>query len=118
MEIGALGDIHFRKGLYFYVGSALRGIGKRVSRHLTRRKTCYWHIDYLLMLGNLCGVVYILTSEKDAECRVARALDRRFESILNFGCSDCRCESHLFYQGIERGNDGKTSSVGEKEEVR
>lgn len=118
MEIGALGDVHFSKGLYFYVGSALRGIGKRVNRHLRKRKICHWHIDYLLTLGNLSGVVYILTSEKDAECRVARALDQRFESIPEFGCSDCRCGSHLFYQGVERENDGKTSWVGEKEEIR
>ncbi|OGS40097.1 MAG: hypothetical protein A3K77_02330 [Euryarchaeota archaeon RBG_13_31_8] len=31
------------------------------------------------------------------ECRIATILEKHLFSIPGFGCSDCRCKSHLFY---------------------
>lgn len=103
IKIGKLGTLHFEKGIYLYVGSASRGIQKRVERYLKRRKRLYWHIDYFLRYGEPLATFYILTSESDAECRIANSLAKRFKSIPNFGSSDCRCKSHLFYETLEEG---------------
>src|ERR1019366_617038 len=46
--IGGLGNFEFPAGLYFYTGSALGGIRRRVSRHLRDEKRLRWHIDFLL----------------------------------------------------------------------
>ena len=101
MTIGRLGEVCFKRGLYFYVGSALQGIERRMRRHLGKGKSSHWHIDYLTKCATVLGAVYILTREKDAECRVASSLCRRFNSIPGFGSSDCRCGSHLFWFAIE-----------------
>ncbi|AIC15166.1 GIY-YIG nuclease family protein [Nitrososphaera viennensis] len=46
---GSLGRLHFEKGVYAYVGSALNGLEPRISRHLSKRKeNMHWHIDYLI----------------------------------------------------------------------
>lgn len=36
-------------------------------------------------------------SEKRKECDIAKKLSNEFPSVKNFGCSDCKCDSHLFY---------------------
>ncbi|NOQ37998.1 DUF123 domain-containing protein, partial [archaeon] len=47
-KIGALGKIRFCRGTYAYVGSAQNGLEKRIARHLSKKKSLFWHIDYLL----------------------------------------------------------------------
>ena len=37
IQVGTLGNVHFAKGLYAYVGSAQNGLEKRVERHIRRR---------------------------------------------------------------------------------
>ena len=101
LEIGALGMIRFDQGLYVYVGSALNGLEARVRRHIrTSRgdfKAIHWHIDYLLREPEVeIGGVYVLLSDLREECRVAGEIMKQGASIKGFGCSDCRCESHLF----------------------
>lgn len=108
IKIGKLGKTHFDKGIYFYVGSAFQSIEKRVRRYLNPLKTLHWHIDYFLSHGKPIAVFYILTSESDAECRIAKALSERLKSVPDFGCSDCRCRSHLFYETFEGGDDEET----------
>jgi Uri superfamily endonuclease len=100
MEIGALGMIGFDPGLYVYVGSALNGLEARVRRHLRTSRGDYrathWHIDYLLREPEVeIGGVYVLLSERREECRIAGEVMRSGASVKGFGCSDCRCESHL-----------------------
>jgi Uri superfamily endonuclease len=33
---------------------------------------------------------------KSEECRIAREISGRGVAVKGFGCSDCKCESHLF----------------------
>ena len=97
VNIGAFGSIGFEKGLYAYVGSAQNGLEKRIERHLRRAKRKFWHIDYLLEneFVNVVKVFY-KEAEKSDECRVASELSERAVPVVNFGCSDCDCVSHLF----------------------
>lgn len=97
VQIGALGLLRFEKGLYAYVGSAQNNLEKRVARHLGKVKTKFWHIDYLLGDGRVT-VQRVLTREsrKPEECELADQLCREGSPVLGFGCSDCKCKSHLF----------------------
>jgi len=96
IEIGKLGKLFFKKGFYAYVGSALNNLEKRIQRHLSLEKKMHWHVDYLLNYANITDVFYKETNEK-IECNVARKLARNLKGINGFGCSDCNCQSHLFY---------------------
>lgn len=97
LQVGALGNVFFRNGLYAYVGSAQRNLEKRIERHLKRNKKKFWHIDYLTS-DNFVGIVgvFLKKAEKSEECRVAAKLSESEVPIENFGCSDCGCTSHLF----------------------
>ena len=48
VRVGSLGNMDFKKGTYFYIGSARKGLRARVKRHLSGEKRLFWHIDYLL----------------------------------------------------------------------
>ena len=48
VRVGALGTLHFARGLYAYVGSAQNGLEKRIERHFRKEKLRFWHVDYLL----------------------------------------------------------------------
>jgi Uri superfamily endonuclease len=97
VNVGALGSTDFEKGLYAYVGSAQNSLEKRIERHLRKAKRKFWHIDYLLDDRSVKGVkVFHKEAEKSEECRVARELSERAVPVVNFGCSDCDCVSHLF----------------------
>ena len=86
----------FQEGTYFYVGSALNGLDARIQRHLSPDKKMHWHIDYLLEYARITQISYKITSKKE-ECLLAQQLTQEFCVIPNFGASDCRCGSHLFY---------------------
>ena len=94
--IGKLGEIPFQKGSYGYLGSAFNGLEHRIARHLRSEKKIHWHIDHLLTYATV-KYVYIKESTKREECDLAYLFAQTFERIPRFGCSDCRCESHLFY---------------------
>ncbi|WP_423792318.1 DUF123 domain-containing protein [Methanocaldococcus indicus] len=87
----------FKKGYYFYVGSAFGNsinLKNRIGRHLRDDKKLHWHIDYLLKYGKI-EEIYI--TNKKVECEVAQELRDILIPIKKFGCSDCSCISHLFY---------------------
>ncbi len=101
VNVGALGRLSFDPGRYVYVGSAMNGLEARVRRHLnTSRgvpKALHWHIDYLLREPEVrVEAVYTHATEERTECAIADAVSRRGQPLREFGCSDCRCESHLF----------------------
>ena len=96
IRIGKLGEIKFNKGLYVYVGSALNGLEQRIQRHLRDNKKIHWHIDYLLNYAKITDVFYKENNTRE-ECFIAKKFDKKFTSIPGFGCSDCKCKSHLFY---------------------
>ena len=94
--VGSLKVVHFPRGYYAYVGSALGGVKPRLNRHLQRNKKLRWHIDYLLQKASISSII-ICETEDRVECTIAQALSRQFDSITGFGSSDCKCPSHLFF---------------------
>jgi Uri superfamily endonuclease len=104
-RVGALGPVAFREGWHCYVGSALGSGGlSRLDRHIAlaagRDRRPKWHIDYLLTDDRftLRYAVYAHTTER-LECLLARALGE--PDVMAFGCSDCRCPSHLFFRTVD-----------------
>jgi Uri superfamily endonuclease len=101
IKIGSLGVMDFDQGYYSYTGSA-RGFGglKRVDRHIQVsegiKTTRRWHIDYLLPHTGF-QEVFITKTSQDLECRIAEAIGKRLVPVRGFGCTDCRCLSHLHY---------------------
>ncbi|MEF8879166.1 MAG: GIY-YIG nuclease family protein [Candidatus Thermoplasmatota archaeon] len=102
IQIGKLSEIFFKKGFYAYVGSALNGVEERVERHLksSDEKKLHWHIDYLLDETEIVEV-FCKESEYKEECKIANCFKERLKPISGFGCSDCSCDSHLFYGSYE-----------------
>lgn len=100
IQIGKLGKILFKKGYYVYVGSGLNNLEKRIKRHIKKEKKMHWHIDYFLRYGKIIEVFYKenIVSE---ECFIADKFNNFFNHIHGFGCSDCKCKSHLFYGSIK-----------------
>jgi Uri superfamily endonuclease len=98
IKIGKLGELNFKKGYYIYTGSALNSIEGRIRRHLSNEKKLFWHIDYLLNSSNSAVKEVILErSPEKWECDVAKEISKKGLPKNKFGCSDCKCSSHLFY---------------------
>jgi Uri superfamily endonuclease len=99
VKVGALGPTGFRDGWHIYTGSALGSGGlSRLGRHIAlardRNKKPKWHVDYLLLDDrfSLRYSVHAPTLER-LECRLSGTLGE--PGVPSFGCSDCRCPSHL-----------------------
>jgi len=107
MRIGRLGNLDFKEGYYCYVGSAFGksvSLKNRIRRHerLNRDKEgkLRWHIDYFLTNPNASIEKIVEFVEKRIECRVSQSLSKHaITSVEGFGCSDCKCQSHLHYFG-------------------
>ncbi len=96
ISVGRLGKISFPAGWYAYVGSAMRGFKARLPHHLSKAKRPHWHIDYLLQEAPIKEIITI-ESQQNIECKIAGQLMEYFDYTPGFGCSDCRCKSHLFF---------------------
>lgn len=97
IKIGKLGHIVFKKGYYCYIGSALNNLEKRIERHKSKNKKLKWHIDYFLKYGKIIDVVKIKTNKR-IECLLSKKISKIAHIYINkFGCSDCSCDSHLYY---------------------
>jgi Uri superfamily endonuclease len=96
IKVGKLGEIDFAKGYYFYVGSGMKNLEQRVLRHQRKNKKIKWHIDYLTQQFKFIDAK-LFPSSKRLECQIAKILSENLTMIKDFGCSDCRCPSHLFY---------------------
>jgi Uri superfamily endonuclease len=101
----------FPAGYYVYVGSAMGGLDQRVRRHLRISykggnspvkggNVCpplRWHIDFLLEHGRVIDVERIHSGRR-LECELSRRVgESGGYPVKGFGCSDCRCETHLYY---------------------
>jgi len=101
LEIGRLGTLTTRQGVYVYVGSAFGpgGLSARVGHHRRVSSRPRWHVDYLRSVTELQGCWYTT----DPQCRehewatVLRELSGASIPLPGFGSSDCSCPSHLFY---------------------
>ena len=103
IRIGRLGTIQFNSGYYAYVGSAMRGLKQRITRHLRKDKKLHWHIDYLLEKANVVKVI-VCQSDNSIECDVAGEIGSMYNVINGFGSSDCTCSGHLYYSPFDFGN--------------
>jgi Uri superfamily endonuclease len=110
VRIGKLGEINFKSGYYVYVGSALNSLRGRIKRHMQNDKKLFWHVDYLLNQKD-AEIVEIIFSVSDMkwECKIASHIAKNAVSINNFGCSDCKCGSHLFY--FEKFSDARNTCI-------
>ncbi|MBI5814782.1 MAG: GIY-YIG nuclease family protein [Nitrospinae bacterium] len=100
VEIGKLGKVRFPAGSYVYVGSAKRGLSKRIARHSRKTKPLRWHIDYLRARAGFHGSSPFPGAL--GECRLAVAVREILEGRVfpaGFGSSDCRCGGHLIHTG-------------------
>lgn len=95
--IGKLGKINFNRGYYLYIGKSFSksGVFSRIKRHLLKDTCKRWHIDYLKEYTEFKFVGII--ENIDCECYLAKILNEKFVKIKKFGSSDCKCDSHLFY---------------------
>lgn len=91
-----LGCTDFDEGYYVYVGSAMNSLIGRIKRHLSDEKKLHWHVDYLLENTKITDVIYN-DSGKKIECELSQCLSSKAIGVKGFGCSDCLCESHLYY---------------------
>jgi len=101
LDIGALGHLEFSSGKYIYVGSALHSLIPRLERHLKISKgnhsVTHWHIDYFLIDKDVSIYsIFIIENKKRIECEIVAKIEKFGKPLLNFGCSDCKCKSHLF----------------------
>ena len=98
IEVGALGTIEFKQGVYVYCGSARNSVEKRLQRHYSSDKNIHWHIDYLT--SNFQAVDHFILPEKsDYECILSEIMEDLSSPIDSFGSSDCNCNSHLYHLG-------------------
>ena len=87
----------FPRGYYVYTGSALRGLGARIGRHLRPDKKHRWHVDYLLRAARV-KEVFVLETVERRECELnllVMGLPGAGIEVEGFGSSDCGCRSHL-----------------------
>lgn len=97
IQIGKLGRFTFKKGFYAYVGSAFGpgGLKSRITHHVAPKKRYHWHIDYL---NPAVKEVWVSGQGERLEHEWAEALgESASDKIPGFGCSDCSCDSHLFF---------------------
>ncbi|MDW8023821.1 MAG: GIY-YIG nuclease family protein [Nitrososphaerota archaeon] len=113
VDIGALRRVAFKKGVYAYVGSAQNSLEKRLQRHFRKAKRRFWHIDYLLTNAHARVIeAFYKEAEKPEECNVARKMGATGFAVKNFGCSDCNCESHLFWFSCRRSLEDLCLALG------
>ena len=96
IKIGNRQAVHFSRGYYAYVGSAMGGFKPRLNRYFRGNKKPHWHIDYLLQRASISSIILCEAKER-LECTIAQALSSQCMAIPGFGSSDCHCHSHLFF---------------------
>ena len=104
IRVGRWGQLELKPGYYLYVGSAFGpgGVRARISRHLRANKPKHWHIDYLReFVTPLCA--WVNYEAKRLEHQWAQHFYEMSEvaAIQGFGCSDCKCYSHLFHTAVK-----------------
>ena len=86
--------IPMEKAFYLYVGSAKRGLKRRLARHMKKRKKCFWHIDYITCRADaVVRAIYLAPAPECETFRIVSQLGTIFGPKL--GSSDCKCPSHF-----------------------
>ncbi len=97
ISIAGLGRMHFKRGYYCYIGSAMTNLEKRIERHYAKKKKKYWHIDYFLGHTKLIGFKALEMTSRE-ECWLSDQIRKISDGeVKRFGSTDCGCSSHLQY---------------------
>jgi Uri superfamily endonuclease len=100
IAVGRWGVLIAYPGYYSYIGSAFGpgGVRARVRRHCRTEKPVRWHVDYL------SGVMHPFEAWYSyAPFHLEHLWSRSFAAmsgatpIKGFGCSDCNCDTHLYF---------------------
>ncbi|MDK2945820.1 GIY-YIG nuclease family protein [Geotoga petraea] len=88
-----------KRGIYVYVGSALKNLHQRVGRHISYKEGKYkkhWHIDNLLENGEVIRVV-LIPDGKYREIEISKLFNSEFSPVKGFGASDIKeLDSNLY----------------------
>jgi Uri superfamily endonuclease len=100
-EVGRLGKLTFKEGIYAYAGSAHGpgGLNARLRHHFNSSTNPHWHIDYLRMYAQPLEA-WIFPGNTPDECVLAdllRSTSHKRIPAPGFGSSDCTCPTHLVY---------------------
>ena len=98
-QVGRWGVLGIEPGYYVYVGSAFGpgGVRARVLRHCAANKPKHWHIDYLREFVNPVGAWFThVPNRVEHQWAAILCSMQSMSAIKDFGCSDCKCYSHLF----------------------
>lgn len=100
VQVGKLGEIQLIPGLYYYGGSAKRGLAARIERHFKESKKTYWHIDYMTTHPQVDIVeAWCYPDQADIEHQLSGLDDTFLDDIpRGFGAGDCQsgCPAHLW----------------------
>jgi Uri superfamily endonuclease len=101
IRVGKLGTFVFPGGFYAYAGSARGpgGLSARIGHHAKISRKPHWHMDYLRRRARLIEA-WVSSGNIFSEHCLATALGGLPGArmpVSGFGCSDCRCLSHLFH---------------------
>lgn len=101
IQVGRLGPLVTKPGHYAYIGSAFGpgGISARVGCHCRLAYRRHWHIDYLQQITRpeSCWYTHDPIRREHEWAAAVVALPQATIPLAGFGCSDCRCRSHLFW---------------------
>lgn len=116
IQVGRLGRIKFQRGWYAYAGSAFGpgGLAGRLGHHLRPVRKPHWHIDYLRDHARVMEI-WIAKGPPNREHDWAQFLARNLGAgkwVRGFGCSGCRCPSHLLYFESWPGDDVIRNKLG------
>ena len=116
VKIGKLGILSVKPGFYAYIGSAFGpgGLQARLTHHLSHSGREHWHIDYLSPILNVCEIWHTNDPvRREHHWAQVHAQTRAAVLLLpDFGSSDCRCRSHLFFY------KSKPSGCGFRRKIR
>jgi len=100
IQVGRWGQLDLQIGFYIYVGSAFGpgGVRARLSRHWRTEKPKHWHIDYLREFVTPLAAWVSYEPERLEHLWAQHFYEMSgMEAVQGFGCSDCKCYSHLFH---------------------
>jgi Uri superfamily endonuclease len=94
----------------------MKGFAARLPHHLKKNNKPHWHIDYFLREAAITGIL-VFESDVKEECGIAQTLLSQTQCIPGFGCSDCRCKSHLVFLDKETGMEHKIARALDKKVI-
>ena len=101
VRIGRTGKLETQPEFYVYVGSAHGpgGVRARVAHHQKLTPQPHWHIDYLRAVLELpeAWLTYDPVRREHAWAVALNVWPGVLLPVTGFGCSDCECDSHLYF---------------------